>query len=390
MRHSLWVASNSDGNEYKRKAKETWLQLPDAARKRWTEIQSAIDELNEDGTAKADTAKVSILAVLQAGKPAGKRTPGVPADPPSWRKQKQTLAAQQAWAPASSQDVPADVPDQAKVPQAAIAPQLQPDGSQVGVKTALPSRHCGACGQSGQEVEGVWDATRTQQWLCNGCWAKWQPVEWTSGQVQAPGSGHAAEQEPPVEPPLQHDCPSAHQKAEAPANQCGACRQAVLAADGKWDTDGTHAWFCNSCWAKWQSVQAARGPKPASTSHESTPSVDAFPGFHRVYGEAVSVEEKAYTRSIPAEAGNGIVTDEYAHSLIDEHLIKNGMVSFFDYLYDSKRKPQGLQHKTANKEATVNVYVPKGTVHISSKKSAIHLRNELLFYVSKWTEPKKD
>ena len=32
FRHSLWVAAGSDGNEYKKKAKESWLQMPQEAR----------------------------------------------------------------------------------------------------------------------------------------------------------------------------------------------------------------------------------------------------------------------------------------------------------------------------------------------------------------------
>ena len=69
------------------------------------------------------------------------------------------------------------------------------------------------------------------------------------------------------------------------------------------------------------------------------------------------------------------------------NLVKPGFVQFVDYLYNSKGEPNGLQFKTYAKDATMCVYLPTGTVHVSGTKDT-SARDLLMDRVTPWTVPK--
>ena len=87
--------------------------------------------------------------------------------------------------------------------------------------------------------------------------------------------------------------------------------------------------------------------------------------------------------------GGSVVTDKYAHNLFQTHLIDWGILKWNDWLTNSKGQVQGMQYKSPNKKVTVNIYLPKGTVYITAKKDSIHLRDELMHYISQFTQPKE-
>jgi hypothetical protein len=138
LRHSLWVASGKDGNEYKKKVKESWLQMPLSSRTRWIDIHTAIESLSQEDV-PVNVPKGDIKAAFQRacklkdGKLAGE----VPEEQPPRFKQKQATLVEQA--SASSNGYPADDPDQLCDSHAPTDSQLRHDSSPVAHEVAVTS-----------------------------------------------------------------------------------------------------------------------------------------------------------------------------------------------------------------------------------------------------------
>ena len=79
--------------------------------------------------------------------------------------------------------------------------------------------------------------------------------------------------------------------------------------------------------------------------------------------------------------------DKYVHDLMKEHVFPKVGAKFEKYLYTSTGEPQGMQYKVPGKKASINIYLPKGTVRIGGTPKT-STRDELLNAVSEFTEPK--
>ena len=149
-------------------------------------------------------------------------------------------------------------------------------------------------------------------------------------------------------------------------------------------------WFCKGCWMAWNSEVASPGqatvtlPLPSQQGWMANDgSASAFPGLMRARGGMpISVVDSSFTRKIPVRLDGGRIDDDYVHGLMKTH----AHVKFEKYLYSSSGQPQGLQYKSMDRSGTINVYIPKGTVHITGSPKT-NVREEMLNCVSKFSVP---
>ena len=176
---------------------------------------------------------------------------------------------------------------------------------------------------------------------------------------------------------------------------CGRCRYKYQVGQGHLDTSGDGMWYCGGCWRewkeqvaqKWQTEEEMPEQKEQSEGTETGYVAESvFAGFYAVHGSAPAVEPKSYTRMIPHPQGMGRLSDIYVQGLIKSKLVDPGLVLWEAYLYNSNKQPQGLQYKTPARDATVNIYLPKGTLQILGKQES-SARDELLAHVLDWTLP---
>ena len=109
--------------------------------------------------------------------------------------------------------------------------------------------------------------------------------------------------------------------------------------------------------------------------------------FYATQTVAPKGEFQSYTVTIPRPPGMGVLTDTYVWDLVQAKLVKPGFVEFVDYLYDSQKEPHGLQFKTFAKDATMNIYLPGGSLHVSGKTGST-AKDLLMRRVIPWTVPK--
>ena len=90
---------------------------------------------------------------------------------------------------------------------------------------------------------------------------------------------------------------------------------------------------------------------------------------------------------IPKPQDSQAVTFEYVYEIIHEKMVSQGAVEWSNHLYSSSGVCNGAQYKSPKGDATLNVFIPKGTLHIAGKQSS-SMRDELLEWVLPWTVSK--
>ena len=114
----------------------------------------------------------------------------------------------------------------------------------------------------------------------------------------------------------------------------------------------------------------------------------AFPGFQQIYGQGgmqpVQVGT-SFTRTIPKAQDGTTLSDNYIDGWMN--WIFQGRATWKGWLFASDRSPNGVQYKMDGKMATLNVYLPGGTIHVTCKPGS-SVNQEIFDLITPWTQPK--
>ncbi len=167
---------------------------------------------------------------------------------------------------------------------------------------------------------------------------------------------------------------------------CGQVTQHGKYGGGKFES----IWYCNTCWDTWPNNQHIKqaeqyGPEAAGSK------LQAFPGFQQAHGgKGTRMNKGNFTRVVPKPEDGSTLTDNYVDWLIEENVNKyqRGFMKWEKWLYASDRTPNGVQYKTWDMKATINIYLPGGTMHVAEKAGA-GVCDEIWGNVQWWTEEKR-
>ena len=110
--------------------------------------------------------------------------------------------------------------------------------------------------------------------------------------------------------------------------------------------------------------------------------LEAFPGLARSGYKPPVIRTEGFTRMLPPHPQGSKVTDDYVWEVMNQHVTKWGILRFEDHLWDSAKRPTGLQFKRIGGGGCVNFHIPKGSLHIAGRPE---VRTELLWYFEHWT-----
>jgi hypothetical protein len=225
---------------------------------------------------------------------------------------------------------------------------------------------CLKCGQetwSGEKGSGKFEG----HWYCNTCWNTWGPLfvqdnETDEKSKQSQGASPA----PKGNEYEKHEAFPAFikqsQKAPARPNGSEEVKYEVFPGFNKQSQDVT--------------------PPPKGKEDDKQ---EAFPGFIREYGlEQVKPTNigSNFTRIIPKPENGGKLTDVYIDWWMKQTF--SDQVVWKDWLYASNRAPNGMQYKYKDKMGTINVYLPGGTMHVTTRRGS-GVSQDIYALVESWT-----